>query len=81
MRAEMAAARTGFVALEAGQHLLPGSLWNGVDGGGGEQEERGGGIHAAARSGSGTERHRVGYDGAALAAAGCMAHGCAWLLH
>jgi len=41
--------RTGFVALEAGQHLraVDRSLRNSLDGGGSEQEE-GGGVHAAA---------------------------------
>ena len=36
--------RTGFVGLEAGQHLLFVDLRDGVDGGGGEQKS-GGGVH------------------------------------
>ena len=36
--------RTGFVGLEAGQHLLFVDLRDGIDGGGGEQKS-GGGVH------------------------------------
>ena len=57
-------ARTGFVALEAGQHLLPADLRDGVGGGGGEQEGGGGGVHAGLLS------------GAALAAAAAVASAC-----